>query len=207
MKRRSKRHDAPVDAAGRAVGWAQAVTGVERPVDNLYRITPTLYRSAQPRREDVPALQALGIKTVISFRSFNSDERTFRGSPGGSGIDLVRVPIDTWSINDDEVQRALVAIREAEKKGPVLIHCWHGADRTGVVAAVYRMALQGWSKDAARHEMLRGGFGYHTLWRNIPRYLEQLDVGAMREALTKASRAPLENSQKLLGQCTPTSAR
>ena len=111
MKRRSKRHDAPVDASGRAAEWAQAVAGTERPVDNLYRITPTLYRSAQPRREDVPALQALGIKTVISFRSFNSDERTFRGSPGGSGIDLVRVPIDTWSINDDEVQRALLAIR------------------------------------------------------------------------------------------------
>jgi protein tyrosine/serine phosphatase len=183
MKRRSKRQDAPVDASGRAAEWAQAVAGAERPVENLYRITPTLYRSAQPRREDVPALQALGIKTVISFRSFNSDERAFRGSSGGSGIDLVRVPIDTWSINDDEVQRALVAIYGAEKKGPVLIHCWHGADRTGVVAAVYRMVVQGWTKDAALHEMFRGGYGYHTLWRNIPRYLEQLDVGAMRARL------------------------
>ncbi|RYF62906.1 MAG: protein-tyrosine-phosphatase, partial [Comamonadaceae bacterium] len=93
------------------------------------------------------------------------------------------VPIDTWSINDDEVRRALIAIREAEKKGPVLIHCWHGADRTGVVAAVYRMALQGWDKDAARHEMFRGGFGYHTLWRNIPGYLARVDGEAMRVAL------------------------
>ncbi|MEB0057761.1 dual specificity protein phosphatase family protein [Variovorax sp. LG9.2] len=181
MKRRSKRQDAPVEV--RPKEWAESLAGGDHRVENLHRITPTLYRSAQPRREDVPALQALGIKTVISFRSFNSDERTFRGSPGGSGIDLVRVPIDTWSINDDEVQRALVAIYEAEKKGPVLIHCWHGADRTGVVAAVYRMVVQGWTKDAARHEMFRGGYGYHTLWRNIPRYLEQLDVGAMRARL------------------------
>ncbi|MBC7706528.1 MAG: dual specificity protein phosphatase family protein [Rhodoferax sp.] len=181
MKRRSKRHDAPVEV--RPKEWAESLAGGDHRVENLHRITPTLYRSAQPRREDVPALQALGIKTVISFRSFNSDERTFRGSPGGSGIDLVRVPIDTWSINDDEVQRALVAIYEAEKKGPVLIHCWHGADRTGVVAAVYRMVVQGWTKDAALHEMFRGGYGYHTLWRNIPRYLEQLDVGAMRARL------------------------
>ena len=183
MKRRSKRCDATLDASARPAEWAQAVAGAGRPVENLYRITPTLYRSAQPRRADVPALQELGIKTVISFRSFNSDERAFRGSPGGSGIDLVRVPIDTWSIDDDEVQRALVAIQEAEKRGPVLIHCWHGADRTGVVAAVYRMALQGWSKEAARDEMLRGGFGYHTLWRNIPRYLDRVDTEKMRAAL------------------------
>jgi protein tyrosine phosphatase (PTP) superfamily phosphohydrolase (DUF442 family) len=92
-----------------------------------------------------------------------------------SGIRLVRVPINTWAIDDAKVLRALVAIREAEKHGPVLIHCMHGADRTGVVAAVYRMAVQDWDKDSARHEMLRGGYGYHTLWRNIPRYIERLD--------------------------------
>lgn len=178
MKRRAQRHYAPVEA--RPAEWADPVSDGAHRVDNLHRITPTLYRSAQPRREDVPTLQALGIKTVISFRSFNSDERALCGS----GIDLVRVPIDTWSINDDEVRRALVAIRAAEKKGPVLIHCWHGADRTGVVAAVYRMALQGWSEDAARYEMFRGGFGYHTLWRNIPSYLGRVDAPTMRAALT-----------------------
>ncbi|CAN5893599.1 hypothetical protein BH11PSE13_BH11PSE13_35040 [soil metagenome] len=177
MKRRSKRHYAPVEV--RPDEWADSLASSEHRLENLHRITPTLYRSAQPKREDVPALKALGIKTVISFRSFNSDERALRGS----GIDLVRVPIDTWSINDDEVQRALVAIREAEKKGPVLIHCWHGADRTGVVAAVYRMAMQGWTKDAARHEMFRGGFGYHTLWRNIPSYLGRVDAETMRAAV------------------------
>ena len=178
MKRRSRRHYAPVEV--RPDEWADSLAASEHRVENLHRITPTLYRSAQPQREDVPALKALGIKTVISFRSFNSDERALRGS----GIDLVRVPIDTWSINDDEVQRALVAIREAEKKGPVLIHCWHGADRTGVVAVVYRMALQGWTKDAARHEMFRGGFGYHTLWRNIPSYLGRVDAEKMRAAVS-----------------------
>ena len=86
-------------ASSRHPDWAQEV---ERGA-NLYRVSPTLFRSARLRKEDVARLQALGIKTVISFRSFNSDERALRGS----GIDLVRVPIDTWSINDDEVRRAL----------------------------------------------------------------------------------------------------
>jgi hypothetical protein len=54
------------------------------------------------------------------------------------------------------------------------------------VAAVYRMAVQDWDKDSARHEMLRGGYGYHTLWRNIPRYIERLDPVKMRHALAHA---------------------
>nr|WP_213952714.1 MULTISPECIES: tyrosine-protein phosphatase [unclassified Variovorax] len=183
MRRHSRRHSAVLDV--RPGHWAERlhshVPGVLP--ENLHRVTPTLYRSGQPRRDDAPALEALGIRTVLSFRSFNSDERALGDHPG---IERQRVRIDTWSINDDEVLRALIAICAAEKKGPVLVHCWHGADRTGVVIALYRMVVQGWSKDAARHEMFRGGYGYHTLWRNIPRYLERVNVEAMRKALAAA---------------------
>lgn len=185
MKRRSRRHYLQPDV--RPGEWADALHGAASGLANLHRITQTLYRSAQPRHTDVTALETLGIRSVVSFRSFNSDERVFRGHPG---IERVRVPIDTWSIDDAKVLAALVAIRQAELKGAVLIHCWHGADRTGVVAAAYRMALQGWSKDAARHEMFRGGYGYHALWRNIPSYLARFDPTVMRQRLIDAGVGP-----------------
>jgi len=187
--KRAKRKDRDDDAAAHAVPrpghWADPLDTLQ--VENLHRITPTLYRSAQPRIADVAALKALGIRTIVSLRSFNDDRKVF----AGSGIRLVRVPINTWSIDDAKVLRALVAIREAEKQGPVLIHCMHGADRTGVVAAVYRMAIQGWDKESARLEMLRGGYGYHTLWRNIPRYIDRLDPEKMRHALDHAPLIPV----------------
>ena len=165
--------------------WADPLDELQ--VENLHRITPTLYRSAQPRIANVAALKSLGIRTIVSLRSFNDDKKVF----AGHDIRLVRVPINTWSIDDAKVLRALMAIREAEKQGPVLIHCMHGADRTGVIAAVYRMAVQDWDKDSARHEMLRGGYGYHTLWRNIPRYIERLDPAKMRRALAHAPVIPV----------------
>ncbi|MDQ0588087.1 dual specificity protein phosphatase family protein [Variovorax paradoxus] len=185
-KNRKKHKAAAEDIAGPRPGhWADPL-GASK-VENLHRITPTLYRSAQPRIADVAALKALGIRTIVSLRSFNDDRKVF----AGSGIRLVRVPINTWSIDDAKVLRALVAIREAEKQGPVLIHCMHGADRTGVVAAAYRMAVQGWDKESARLEMLRGGYGYHTLWRNIPRYIERFDPQKMGHALAHAPAIPV----------------
>ena len=36
------------------------------------------------------------------------------------------------------------------------MHCYHGADRTGLVVAMYRVIYQGWSFDAARSEMIDG---------------------------------------------------
>lgn len=159
------------EAAGEArpSHWAQPLPG--HGVENLHRITPTVLRSAQPKAEGLAGLNALGVRTIVSLRHFNSDEEKL----GDCGIRLLRVPINTWHIRDRHIVRALQLIADAEREGPVLIHCLHGADRTGVVSALYRMVVQGWDKDAARQEMLRGGFGYHTMWRNIPKYLEEVD--------------------------------
>ncbi|WP_431109952.1 tyrosine-protein phosphatase [Variovorax paradoxus] len=190
MSTRSKKHrsgdgNAAAYAVPRPGHWADPLD--THGVENLHRITPTLYRSAQPRIANVAALKDLGIRTIVSLRSFNDDRKVF----AGHDIRLVRVPINTWSIDDAKVLRALVAIRDAEKQGPVLIHCMHGADRTGVVAAAYRMAVQGWDKESARQEMFRGGYGYHTLWRNIPRYIDRFDPARMRHALDHAPAIPM----------------
>ncbi len=65
----------------------------------------------------------------------------------------------------------------------MLIHCTHGADRTGVMIAAYRVVVQGWSKPEAEREMIRGGYGYHLVWINLPRVLRRLDVAKMRREL------------------------
>jgi protein tyrosine/serine phosphatase len=65
--------------------------------------------------------------------------------------------------------------------GPFLVHCQHGADRTGTMIAIYRMAVQGWRKEEAIQEMTTGDFGYHTVWGNLIRYLNALDVEALRK--------------------------
>lgn len=163
---------APAQEAARRPQWATRVG--KSP--NLFQVTPTLFRSAQLGKDDVAELKALGIRNVVGLRAFHSDDDWLRKS----GIKASRVKIYTWAVDDDNIVAALKAIRTAEKEGPVLLHCWHGADRTGLVSAMYRLLYQGWSKAQALDELQNGGYGYHALWKNIPAYLHAVDVEKIR---------------------------
>jgi protein tyrosine/serine phosphatase len=66
---------------------------------------------------------------------------------------------------------------------PLMIHCQHGADRTGALVALYRVVVQGWTKEMAIEEMNRGGYHHSSLWRNLDRYVMRADVEALRKAL------------------------
>lgn len=169
----------PANEAPRPADWAERIG--DSP--NFYRVTPTLYRSAQLGRADAAALAPLGIRTVVGLRAFHSDEKWLRQS----GIATRRVKIYTWAIGDADVVAALKAIRRAEQDGPVLLHCWHGADRTGLIAAMYRILYQGWSKEQALDELEHGGYGYHAMWKNIPTYLRKVDIEKIRAQVEPAT--------------------
>jgi hypothetical protein len=55
------------------------------------------------------------------------------------------------------------------------------------MCAIYRIAVQGWSKDEAIEEMTKGGFGFHSIWQNLPNYIRKLNIEEMnhRASLSK----------------------
>ena len=164
-----------VPAATRNPAWAKPMTMPGLP--NLHQVDTTLYRSAQPEAQAPDSVRRLGITTVISLRSSKKDEALFKGA----GVTLVHIPVNTWSIGDSDITRALRAIRQA--KGPVLLHCMHGADRTGLTMAMYRIIMQGWSREDAKREMLEGGYGFHSMWSNIVKYLDEVDIIALKSTV------------------------
>ncbi len=171
---------ATAPAAARSELWAVpiALDGVP----NLHQITPTLYRSEQPTALGFRNLEKLGIRTVINLRAFNSDDDEVRGT----SLRTERVRILTWNIDDDHVVAVMRMLRNPEN-GPYLIHCQHGADRTGLMSAMYRILEQGWSVNDALAELTSGGYGYHAVWKNILRYVRSADVEGLRAAIAVAS--------------------
>lgn len=162
----------------RPISWATPIQ--MQGVGNFYKITDYLYRSEQPTEEGMKNLKKMGIKTVINLRAFYSD----LGKTKKTGLLNEELSVKTWHIEDEDVIRVLRIIRKREN-GPFLMHCWRGADRLGVMCAMFRIVEQGWTKDEAIQEMVKGGYGFHAAWRNIIEYVKNVDVERIRKEVEK----------------------
>lgn len=170
-------HDSRAEAVQRDSRWAEPVRAEGLP--NLYRVNSEVYRSGQPEGAGLRSAENLGVKTVLSLRSTNRD-----GALDKSADLLLRnVPMRSWNTHDEDIISALRVIHDAPK--PILVHCRHGADRTGLIMAMYWVVFQGWTKEQAKKEMLEGGYGFHAVWVNITRRIDTADIAAIRARIFK----------------------
>lgn len=170
----------PVAEHQRPKHWGQKIQHEA----NFYRISTHVYRSEQPNRLLLPELKRHDIHTVINLR------HTRRRDPAliQNGLHVVHVPIHTWSIDRTDLLQVMQQIQRAEHNNQnVLIHCYHGSDRTGASIAMYRIIFQDWSIDDALAEMKHGGYGFHTIWRNIPTLFTPENIKWIREQLANPS--------------------
>ena len=160
--------------AQRPKTWAEP-TKLEG-VPNYHKVSDTLYRSAQPTAEGMANLKAQGVQTIVNLRSFHSNRKEI----GNTGLASEHIFMKTWHPEREEVVRFLQIVTDP-KRTPALVHCQHGADRTGTMCAIYRVAVQGWTKDEAIREMTQGGYGFHEIWPNLPAWIKDLDIEAVRK--------------------------
>jgi protein tyrosine phosphatase (PTP) superfamily phosphohydrolase (DUF442 family) len=142
---------------------------------NFHQVSAAIYRSGQPTRAGMEHLKASGITTIINLRSFSSD----RDEIGTTGLAYEHIYMKAWHPEEKEAIRFLQIVTDA-KRTPVLVHCHYGSDRTGAMVALYRIAVQCWTKDDAIREMREGGFGFNAIWFNLPWWLDSLDIAALR---------------------------
>jgi tyrosine-protein phosphatase SIW14 len=147
---------------------------------NFHVVTEgVLYRSGQfplPRLQEVVA--QYGIHTVISLR--DSDKPTDQDEEAwvkAKALNFVRIPPRTWwpdaagKIPGDESVATFRAIMDDPANYPVLVHCFAGIHRTGLMCAVYRMDYQGWSNADAMAEMRIMGYSILDKHEDVLGYL------------------------------------
>jgi len=153
--------------------WGVAVIGTD--FDNLYRVDKGLYRSEQPSESDVSHLKLLGIKEILNLRNYHSDADDINDS----SIKLYRIKMNAGSVTEQQLIQTLKIIKD--RKAPLLVHCWHGSDRTGTIAA-YRVIFNNWSKKQAIDEMKNGGYGYYAFfYPGLVTLIEDLNVVKIKE--------------------------
>jgi protein tyrosine/serine phosphatase len=140
-------------------------------VPNFHKVSSDLYRGAQPSIEGMRQLEKLGIKTVINLRSLHSDRDELKDV----NLDNEHISMKAWHPEREDVVRFLKIVTDANRT-PVFVHCQYGADRTGTMCAIYRIAIQGWPKEKAIEEMTKGDFGFHGIWDNLVDYIRGLDI-------------------------------
>ena len=185
-----------------AVAAAVAPAGDDGLPRNFHEVDAEngIYRSAQPDHEEFAALEKRGFRTVLNLRNFHSDRRRLEGLK----IRECPVPCNAGSMTGEHVYEALRIIRDEPK--PLLIHCWHGSDRTGTVVAAYRIVFNGRDVETAIAEMCEKQYGHHAgIYANLPELLRSIDWEKMRTRLMNEDLmvGPFEPDEVLLIDFSP----
>jgi protein tyrosine/serine phosphatase len=159
--------------------WAKSLDLPGLP--NAHRVSDGLYRGAQPTAEGLASLRKLGVKTLISLRDDNDDTAL----PGSSDFKLVHIPLSALrNPKYPEVRRFMAVVSNPDNL-PAFVHCRAGADRTGIMCAIYRIVQQGWDRQAALDEMIYGGFSFHREFQNLIKYIQTTDFEHFKQPATK----------------------
>ena len=147
-------------------GKAFAARVEDRPgLSHVAQMAPGLYRGAQPSADGFKALRDMGVKTVICFRSHHSTKKEVEGL----GMTALEMPLQADIVGstpptDLQVEQFFRTVLDPAKR-PVYFHCAHGKDRTGTMAALYRIEVDGWTPEEAVEEMQ--AFGYHDNYKDL----------------------------------------
>ena len=126
-----------------------------------------LYRSAQLNKDETRwAVREYAIKSVLNLRGAHAGQPWYDdeiAAAGELGLAHFDYPLSSKRfVTSQQIEEILDIVRKAPK--PLLIHCKSGADRSGLVAAIYRFSDTGASAAEADRELslVYGHFPYLT---------------------------------------------
>ena len=145
---------------------------------NFHSVTPGIFRSGHLLASSVPLLRQNAIKTILSLEDYGDDPlgaQTDRAWAERSSFTFVHQPMDWRNGGPDfqEINAALAVISRPSNQ-PIVVHCRHGVDRTGIVIAAYRVKYQNWTVEAAVREMRQLGMHsqFYSWDRVLTRYVQ-----------------------------------
>jgi protein tyrosine phosphatase (PTP) superfamily phosphohydrolase (DUF442 family) len=130
---------------------------------NFDEVAPGVYRSNQPDHGRLEKLKAMGIRTIVNLRGTPRQSHYLFEEESCRALGLIMVNLQLHARRAaprSELLALIETFRTAEK--PFLVHCKSGADRAGLAAAIYLLAIEGRSVAEARRQL--GPAYIHFRW-------------------------------------------
>lgn len=128
---------------------------------NFGEVAPGLYRGGQPNREGYSELKKLGFTTVVTFRGERKLNAKEKQALESEGMHFVVIPWSAFHHPSDEQVAEFLQLVRTHSGQKVYLHCVRGGDRTGVMVATYRIAIDKWQPQQAVKEMEEYHFWHH----------------------------------------------
>jgi protein tyrosine/serine phosphatase len=158
----------------RFLNWRLTWRRRKKSLINFSRVNDFIYRSAQPNAYMIAWCNTIGIKSILNLREDRSDLPLLKSTT----INYFNVKLIATRFTHADVVATLKIMQNAPK--PLLIHCKYGADRTGLVVAMYRIVFENWPKEKALSEITDSQYGFNSSFRNIPAYIKQVDIDSIK---------------------------
>lgn len=141
--------------------FAAGVPGIK----NFDKVDAHVYRGGQPTGEGLKYLAGIGVKTIIDLRGVGDRSRAEERVTTADGMKYINVPMTGLTPpTEAEISRILAALEDTTT-GPVFVHCWRGADRTGAVIGAYHIDHDGWDNQRAVKDALAHGMSFFQVPR------------------------------------------
>ncbi|MEJ8561181.1 dual specificity protein phosphatase family protein [Yoonia sp. GPGPB17] len=148
---------------------------------NFEKVSDGVYRSNHPDHKRFEAYAAMGIKTVLNLRGVAKQPHYLFEVESCAQLGLTLVTVHMSARNAPKTDRLIQVIEAFDTmERPFLLHCKSGADRTGLVAALYLITQDGQTVAEARKQL---SFRYLHIRRSATGILDHfLDVYEARNA-------------------------
>jgi len=138
--------DSAFDGAAASVGVAELM-GLTYPVTSYEaKVDDHLTRGSRLSDQDISRLHTQGYKSVVNLCMENDDDTARARALGMSSQHLAI--LDNTAPTQAQAKQFLDFVTNPANQ-PAYVHCEAGKGRTGVMTAVYRMAVDGYSPEAA----------------------------------------------------------
>ena len=154
---------------------------------NFHEVNSQLYRGAQPKSGGIKRLGQMGVKTIVNLRSADESTRNEEAEARAAGLRYINIPFREFGRpTDEQVERVLNILNDSDNQ-PVFVHCRLGADRTGLVVAIYRITHDGWTSEKAKAEAKK--YGMHPWEMAMKQYIRDYYV-RLEKLKPRAAAAP-----------------